>query len=262
MLTNIAKKTLGVVNAVLGWIGLKLIPRGRDLLFYQHDYREGYAAYRATQIRWNKAKLAKVWADAQTLEAIASDIDRRGLRKGICHGARNGFEVRWLAERLKTDVVGTDISETAAQFGLVVHDFHDRREDWIGKFGFIYTNSLDQAFDPEKALTAWLEQLTPNGCIYIEHTMLHSPVGASEMDPFGAHPLIMPYLIHKWGGRLNDIIELKTLGKGHVWVFVVQAAAPFTTAKPMTGASDNDPAVIFSTVMVKLPAATAVTADR
>ncbi|MEZ5913853.1 MAG: hypothetical protein R3D84_17865 [Paracoccaceae bacterium] len=32
------------------------------------------------------------------------------------------------------------------------------------------------------------------GRIYIEHTMAHSAAGASEMDPFGAHPMCMPYL--------------------------------------------------------------------
>ena len=219
-----------IVNRVLRPVGLKLIPLQHDQLIYQHDYRGGYDAYRATQIHWNKAKLDKVWADDRTLEAVAADLDRRGLRSGICHGARNGYEVQWFADRLKSEVIGTDISDTATQFPrMVVHDFHERREDWIGKFDFIYTNSLDQAFDPEKALSAWAEQLTPNGCIYIEHTQQHSVEAASEMDPFGAHPMVVPYLLFQWGrGKysLVDILDLGRLeGKGRVQVFVVERIA-------------------------------------
>jgi hypothetical protein len=219
-----------VVNRILRPVGLKVIPTHHDQLIYQHDYKGGFAAYRATQIRWNRAKLDKIWADERTLEAVASDLERRGLRAGICHGARNGYEVRWFADRLKAEVIGTDISETATEFpDMVVHDFHERRDDWVGKFDFVYTNSLDQAFDPEKALAAWADQLTRNGCIYIEHTMQHSAQGASEMDPFGAHPMVVPYLLFKWGkGRyaLADILEPgEVTGKGKVWVFVVERQA-------------------------------------
>ena len=216
-----------VVNRLLRPIGLKVVSTRHDLLICQHDYGAGgYEAYRATQINWNKAKLQEIWADNQTLEAISADLDRRGLETGICHGARNGYEVTWFRDRLGSEVIGTDISETAAEFPhMVAHDFHERRDDWIGKFDFVYTNSLDQAFDPEKALAAWSEQLKSNGCIYIEHTMQHGPEGASEMDPFGAHPLVVPYLLFKWGGEyaLADIIEPgEVAGKGRVWVFVVE----------------------------------------
>jgi hypothetical protein len=217
-----------IVNRILRPIGLKVVPTRHDLLLYQHDYGAGgYEAYRATQIHWNKAKLGNVWADERTLEAIAGDIERRGLRTGICHGARNGYEVSWFRQRLGSEVIGTDISETATQFpNMVVHDFHDRRDDWVGKFDFVYTNSLDQAFDPEKALAAWAEQLTPKGCIYVEHTKQHSVEAASEMDPFGAHPMAIPYLLFKWGkGKysLADILEPGEIyAKGQVLVFVIE----------------------------------------
>ena len=217
-----------IVNRILRPIGLKIVPTQHDLLLYQHDYGDGgYAAYRSTQIHWNKAKLGKIWADDRTLEAIAVDLDRRGLRTGICHGARNGYEVSWFRDRLGSDVIGTDISDTAVEFPhMVVHDFHEPRDEWIGKFDFVYTNSLDQAFSPERALAAWSDQLRPNGCIYIEHTMQHAAEGACEMDPFGAHPMTVPYLLFKWGRRkyaLADILEPgEVVGKGKVWVFVVE----------------------------------------
>jgi hypothetical protein len=58
--------------------------------------------------------------------------------------------------------------------------------------------------------------------------MAHSAKGASEMDPFGAHPMCMPYLIFKWGRglfRLADILELGQKGNKamDVWVFVIEA---------------------------------------
>ena len=216
-----------ITNKLLEPLGVKLIPKHQDRLYYQHDYGEqGFDAYRAEQVKANEAKLHWVWADARTLEVIASDVERRCLRNGLCHGARNGFEVRWLQDRLHTRVIGTDIAETAEQFpDMVVHDFHERRPDWVGQWGFIYTNSLDQAFDPRRALDAWAEQLASGGCIYIEHTMQHSPSGASEMDPFGAHPMLMPYLLFEWGSgkyRLVDILQVSEVEKkGRVWVFVI-----------------------------------------
>ena len=153
----------------------------------------------------------------------------RGLKDGVCHGARNGFEVEWFRKRLGGEVIGTDISETAAAIPhMVVQDYHEPRSEWLGKWDFVYTNSLDQAFDPAKAIGTWAEQLTKRGRIYIEHTVHHSAAGASEMDPFGAHPLIVPYLLFKWGRgryRLDDIIELEEIErKGKVWVFVLARA--------------------------------------
>ena len=97
-------------------------------------------------------------------------------------------------------------------------------KEWMSKFSFVYSNSLDQAFDPKKALSTWAAQLAPQGLLFIEHTMAHSPSGASEMDPFGAHPMVMPYLFFKWGKgeyRLVDILELKHEKKNNVWVFVI-----------------------------------------
>ena len=163
-----------------------------------------------------------------TLSTIADDLRQRGSdRNGLCHGARNGWEVEWFKKELRCPVIGTDIADSAASLpDMVCHDFHEAREDWIGQFSFIYTNSLDQAFDPRKALEAWAGQLTPDGRIYIEHSMQHSAAGASEMDPFGAHPMIMPYLLFEWGKgkyRLDDILHVVGLEhrKGRVWVFVI-----------------------------------------
>ncbi len=225
---RLALKPIGY-TAVSSPSGTKIVKRNKEKLIYLHEYAGGYDEYRDSQIFHNRRKIDKIWADEGTLGVIADSIKSTlgEVRNGCCHGARNGFEVEWLADRLKADVIGTDISDTATQFkNMVVWDFHTENPDWIGKFDFIYTNSLDQAMKPDVALATWAGQLRRSGRIYIEHTMSHSASGASEMDPFGAHPMCMPYLFHKWGKgryRLADIIEgtAKTNNGKEAWIFVL-----------------------------------------
>lgn len=208
--------------------GLRVIKARHAELVYQHKYVGGYGQYRDTQIRHNKRKIKNVWADKTTLSVIVDDLRIHGLGKtGICHGARNGFEVAWLREHLGGNVIGTDISETATQFPhMHVWDFHDDNPDWEGRFDFVYTNSLDQAIEPARALNAWARQIVPQGRIYIEHTMLHSASHAGEMDPFGAHPMAMPYLFFIWGRgryRLSEILEIEAKQNNglQAWIFVL-----------------------------------------
>jgi len=212
--------------------GLRVVRAENAEMVYMHQYAGGYEQYRDVQIRHNKRKLKSVWADENTLQTIASDLRAHDLGKtGICHGARNGFEVEWFRSHLDGEILGTDISETATDFpNMVVWDFHEENPDWEGEFEFVYTNSLDQAMDPGRALRSWAKQLTPDGRIYIEHTMAHSAMHASEMDPFGAHPIAMPYLFFTWGQgafRLANIVTGKKnpTASGQVrdvWIFVLE----------------------------------------
>ena len=213
--------------------GYRLVKAKNLELIYQHEYAGGYEEYRAAQIHHNQRKLSSVWADKLTLGMIADDLKANGLGKtGICHGARNGFEVDWFRGELGGDIIGTDISDTAADFpNMRVWDFHDDNPEWHGSFDFAYTNSLDQAMDPEKAVVNWSRQVRPGGRIYIEHTHYHGPANASEMDPFGVHPMVMPYLLFRWGAsrfRLVDIFDVdekenKPRGLSiRAWVFVLE----------------------------------------
>lgn len=229
---KLAKRLL---RSIARRFGFDLVPAGRGDLVYLHTYTGGYAEYRAVQIAANKAKLERVWADETTLGAIAADISARhpaGTTRGICHGARNGFEVDWLQRRLGGEVIGTDISDTATRFpNMVVWDFHEPNPAWEGRFDFVYTNALDQAAEPERALAVWTAQLAPGGCIYIEHTHSHGVEGAGEMDPFGAHPMVMPYLFFVWGkGRfgLHNILEIESKAnqRKRAWVFVLRKVEP------------------------------------
>ncbi|MER2537326.1 MAG: methyltransferase domain-containing protein [Rhizobiaceae bacterium] len=170
-----------------------------------------YERYRKAQVAGNKAKLGKVWVKRETVALIARYIEARGIKPefGLCHGTRRGMEQKWFAEELGCRVLGTEISDTATQFpDTIEHDFHETRPEWIGACDFIYSNSFDHAYDPEKALTAWVSCLKPHGLIVMEHTSGHEAAATSEMDPFGAALTLMPYLVTTWGKGRFHVAEI------------------------------------------------------
>jgi len=199
------------------------------LLMYQHNYgAEGYEKYRKIQVIHNKRKINEVWADEETLSVISAYIKEHVpvVRSGICHGTRRGYEQAEFSRQLGCPVIGTEISDSAADFPNTVQwDFHEQKPEWRHRFSFVYSNSIDQAFDPRRALSTWAAQLDDTGLLFLDHTMVHSPAAASEMDPFGAHPMVMPYLIFQWGRneyRLVDILEFSHQKKYRVWIFVIR----------------------------------------
>ena len=60
-----------------------------------------------------------------------------------------------LSNRL--NVLGTDISDTAKNYeNSIQWDFHDINDKWVNSQEFIYTNSLDQSWQPKLAVHTWL----------------------------------------------------------------------------------------------------------
>ena len=96
---------------------------------------------------------------------------------------------------------------------------------WNGNQDFIYTNSLDQSWQPHVAVETWLSQLKENGILIIEHTEAHGPSGASEMDPFGVKPVVMPYVLTMWFGSqisISHSVAKKSNMDRDAWLFVVR----------------------------------------
>ncbi|MEM9523609.1 MAG: hypothetical protein AAF982_06395 [Pseudomonadota bacterium] len=187
-----------------------------DQLVKQFEYmKDGgfdYDLYRAWQIRKARKDELDNWADEKTLGVISEYAKtKRGIfNHVICHGSKSGMEAVFLGERLNCPAFGTDLTPPPHAQNVVEWDFHERRDDWVGLASVMYTNSLDHAYDPKKAMDTWVEQLEPEGLIFIEHTMLSAPEAASFTDPFGAHPLVMPYLVLEWGGGrycVTDVIK-------------------------------------------------------
>lgn len=110
------------------------------------------------------------------------------VRFCLCHGTRNGAELRWFKAHLPPDarVLGTDIGAGASQYPDTIEwDFHELKDEWLGACDVIYSNSWDHAFDPERAFKNWMRCLSPNGVLFLEHSIHHS-VGQRELDPFRA----------------------------------------------------------------------------
>lgn len=104
---------------------------------------------------------------------------------GICHGAKLGKENMWFEQVTGIDFIGTDlVIESNEQMKLINWDFHDSKKEWLGKFDVIYSNALDHSYDPNLALTRWIECLSDRGICILEHTRFHSE--STSTDPFGA----------------------------------------------------------------------------
>jgi len=158
-----------------------------------------YEKYKHVQIEANKKKINNVWVQKENIEMLSKYI-LENIEKptfGICHGTRRGMEQKWFKEYINCNVIGTEISDTATQFEDTIQwDFHDIKDEWIKNVDFIYSNSFDHTYNPEKCLTTWISCLKKNGICILEHTDDHQT--AKETDPFGAKLIIMPYLILQW----------------------------------------------------------------
>jgi len=200
-------KSLNFLFSKFGYVLKKDLP-----LIYLHQY-SSYEDYASTQVRFNRKKIDRVWADSNTLTRVADII-----------------QVEHLGALLKSDhIIGTDISDTALQYpNLVVWDFHDINKQWIGQMDFVYTNSLDQSWKPFHAIRVWLEQLSTSGLLIIEHSRAHGVEHASSMDPFGVSPEYMPYVLcEHFGASISLQIEksLKDNLDFEVWLFVIRKAS-------------------------------------
>jgi hypothetical protein len=218
------------INLLLGRLNLSLVKKKSLLDFYLYNY-SSYEEYKNTQIFHNKRKINAVWADEKTLSIIANILHEKFSENkkiiGICHGSRNGFEQNYLMKiSNKIDAFGTDISPTANDYkNSIQWDFHNINEKWINSKDFVYTNSLDQSWQPKVAIQTWLSQLKKDGILIIEHTDAHGSDGTSKMDPFGARPTSLPYVFTMWFGTQISIehkSDYKSNNNRKVWLFILK----------------------------------------
>lgn len=107
--------------------------------------------------------------------------------------------------------------------------------DWVGAFDFVYSNSLDQGWQPRTALTAWLNQINARGIVILEVTHEHGPEGASEMDPFGVRPVVLPYVLAEWFGHqvsVSFVKDVKANMDKDVWLFAIAKTVPTVAPLP------------------------------
>lgn len=176
-----------------------------------HRYPGGYAEYVAAQVAANRRKLGKVWATEATVAHLAQFLGDRLApppQRGLCHGTRGGPEQAWFRRCLPgAEVWGTEIAPTAAAFPWTMQwDFHELRPEWRGAWDFVYSNSLDHAYDPARALGAWVDALRVGGLCLVEHSPAHD--AASPSDPFGATPDELYDLVGQWGAGRYGVLDV------------------------------------------------------
>jgi SAM-dependent methyltransferase len=174
----------------------------------------GLAAYRQEQEKGNRAKINQVWTNENNLRFLAQWLMDRGSRPQmvVCHGTRNGFEQRILHDCFQCEVVGTEISSTASQFPRTIQaDFHEVQPQWDQKVDIVYSNSLDHAYDPAKALRAWAQSVRNGGLIVLDKASDSDPHGVSDLDPFGiALPNLLLYVLEALGeqGSIRALLNV------------------------------------------------------
>lgn len=184
--------------------------------FYLHEYKTkdggfDYDLYKKIQTDGNKRKIDRSWINESDIDFLSSYIrsHNKEVVFGICHGTRRGLEQQWFAEKLGCKVIGTEISDTATAYPNTIQwDFHEENPDWVAKADFVYTNSFDHAYSPEKALTAWMNTLKPGGVCFLEHTSANEAKYSTVLDPFGASLDVMPFLILQWGKGRYSVREI------------------------------------------------------
>lgn len=160
--------------------------QGEGMVLHQYP---SYETYVEVQTAGNRAKLKRQFVKKSHVAALAEHL-RATLGTvgfGLCHGTRAGREQRWFRKHLPgAEVIGTEISDTATEFPHTVQwDFHAENPDWVGRADFVYSNSWDHAFDPERAFTTWIRQLRPGGRLLLDYTAGQAPHAANALDPFG-----------------------------------------------------------------------------
>lgn len=180
--------------------------------------------YRTAQEKTERMRRKRPFWVKGELERVAHHLSiYYGMQQsiaGVCHGARYGHEVKHLGELLlgyfeTVDIVGTDLFPKNEY--CIEHDFRVQKPEWVGALNFIYSNSLDHSDNPPETVKVWLEQLTPNGLLFIEWCRNH--MSTSGGDCFGANLHEYIALLEE-AGQLKDLIYVGT--RYHVTLLVAK----------------------------------------
>lgn len=158
------------------------------LVSFERDGALDYELYKKVQEEGNRRKIDQIWVDEASIHRLAAAAQALGpVRRVLCHGTRNGAEQRFFRNAIPgVEVLGTEISSTANQFPDTIQwDFHDLKDEWVGYWDLLYSNSWDHAFDPERLFANWTKSLRPGGLMALEHSAQHEPQSAKPLDPFG-----------------------------------------------------------------------------
>jgi len=152
------------------------------------------AAYQHAQLKAVRHRGIGPYYSDEELQLIADWMRTAGMRprRGLCHGARGGHEVRTFRKLIPgAYVLGTDLfpysgktAGTGSAGDVIAWDFSQRRRRWRRRWDWVYSNSLDHARRPEQTLAVWYGQLNREGRLFVQWTYSHR--WAAGGDCFGA----------------------------------------------------------------------------
>jgi len=194
---------------------------------------KNYKEYVRVQSKTTKSKLLRQpdrhFANPNEIKSICDAVKNNGVaddwKFGICHGVRNGWEVREFKKHFSFEIIGTDISKAATKFKYVIHhDFHNVKDEWLCSVDFIYTNSLDHSYDPKLALQRWVNCLTENGRLFITWTPAHGEMGLSSEtgDIFAASKEEYRDLLNTYGVVEHEFKTYQDDTRVHMVTFIVR----------------------------------------
>lgn len=177
---------------------------------------KNYTEYVNAQKSAYKKKFSNVWAREENIKAIAEYIAPRNPLSGLCHGVRQGHEIIWFRKYLpECETIGTDIGGESAEVGIVKCDFNLHNPDFDGCFDFIYSNSFDHSYPPDKTFNIWVNQLTHTGLIILEYDRRQEHTGeisrsVNKTDPVSIRLDEFEWLVPKWNthAKVVDILDM------------------------------------------------------
>ena len=161
--------------------------------------------YFRVQVRANQRKFKRISTTQEEVVCVADWLLRHNRGKdsfGICHGARNGWEVNEFAMATCHEVYGTDIAPVDST-NMVQWDFHHPRIEWHGNVDWIYSNALDHAWCPRVALFTWFESLASDGVLFLPWHK--GKMKGRRTDPFAATLMEYMQMVNEFGGLLDDV---------------------------------------------------------
>lgn len=153
----------------------------------KYQYKD-YDEYITTQIETTERKIGRVWARQDSIDIIARFLKKKKFKPlvGMCHGARTGEEIGFFKRHFKKCLIyGTDIAPVCKSDDVILWDFNNTKESWIGRFDFLYSNSWDHLYDPKVGFKIWLKQVKRGGYLILEHSEQHIDKKVDIVDSCG-----------------------------------------------------------------------------
>ena len=187
-------------------------------LYQYKDYND----YVNAQIEACKKKHKNIWVNEENINFLSEYLAFSGPLNGLCHGVRQGMEQLYFMKYLPNcKVIGTEIGDTDAAH-TIKWDFNKVNNDWQNKFDFIYSNSFDHAFNPEKTLNVWAGQVRSGGFIILEYDQRNEHTGeiskkCNKVDPVSVKVDELIKLIPKWipGAKIKHVLDMPVIKCGN-----------------------------------------------